>query len=84
MPTCPRAFPKRRPSTSGDVTIPGIADIDYGDYAVRAQINWKPAKSQLIYASFNRGIKGENWSLDTLGAVAAENLKHGPEKLRSE
>ena len=57
--------------------------IDYGDYAARAQVNWKPAQGQLLYAAFNRGIKGGNWSLDPLGAVAPENLKHGPEKLKA-
>ena len=63
--------------------IPGINKIDYGDYAARAQINFKAAEKTLLYAAFNRGIKGGNWSLDPLGGVAPENLKHGPEKLKS-
>jgi iron complex outermembrane receptor protein len=66
-----------------DVAIPGIKTIDYGDYAARAQLNFKPADHTLLYLAWNRGIKGGNWSLDPLGGVAPENLKHGPEKLKS-
>jgi iron complex outermembrane receptor protein len=79
----PEGVPETETFNIDDVPIPGVDDIDYGDYAARAQLNWKPAKGQLLYAAFNRGIKGGNWSLDTLGAVAFENLKHGPEKLKS-
>ena len=64
----------------------GIADldkIDYGDWAARAQVNWKPTDDALLYLSYNRGIKGGNWSLDPLGAVAPDSLKHDPEKLNS-
>jgi iron complex outermembrane receptor protein len=66
-----------------DDVIPGIDKIDYGDYAARAQLNWKPIEHQLLYLAFNRGIKGGNWSLDPLGGVAPENLKHQPEKLKA-
>ena len=65
------------------VPIPNIDTIDYGDWALRAQLNFKPNNDHLLYVSFNRGIKGGNWSLDPLGGVAAENLKHRPEKLNS-
>jgi iron complex outermembrane receptor protein len=72
-----------------DVDNGGIADldeIDYGDWAARAQINWKPTDAALLYLAWNRGIKGGNWSLDPLGAVTAVSfaaLKHDPEKLDS-
>jgi iron complex outermembrane receptor protein len=79
----PEGVPPTETFNIDDLTLPGVDSIDYGDYAARAQINWKPLKGQLLYASFNRGIKGGNWSLDPLGAVAPENLKHGPEKLKS-
>ncbi len=79
----PEGVPEFETFNIDDVAIPGIDDIDYGDYAARAQLNWKPVKGHLLYAAFNRGIKGGNWSLDTLGAVAFENLKHGPEKLKA-
>jgi iron complex outermembrane receptor protein len=64
-----------------DVDIPGIDDIDYGDYAARLQLNFTPAEHTLYYASINRGIKGGNWSLDPLGAVANSSLKHNEEVL---
>jgi len=69
-----------------DIDNGGVADlakIDYGDWAARAQLNWKPTDDALLYLSYNRGIKGGNWSLDPLGAVAPESLKHDPEKLNS-
>jgi iron complex outermembrane recepter protein len=79
----PEGVPATEVFNIADVAIPGIDDIDYGDYAARAQINFKAADKTLLYAAFNRGIKGGNWSLDPLGGVAPENLKHGPEKLKS-
>jgi iron complex outermembrane receptor protein len=63
------------------VGIPGINTIHYGDWAARLQLNWHPMEDTLIYASFARGIKGGNWSLDPLGAVAYSNLKHKNEVL---
>jgi iron complex outermembrane recepter protein len=62
---------------------PGLDTIDYGDYAARAQLNWRATDDTLLYVAFNRGIKGGNWSFDTLGAIADENLKHRPEKLNA-
>jgi iron complex outermembrane receptor protein len=79
----PEGVPPTEVFNIADVAIPGINKIDYGDYAARAQINFKAADKTLLYAAFNRGIKGGNWSLDPLGGVAPENLKHGPEKLKS-
>jgi iron complex outermembrane receptor protein len=79
----PEGVPPTEVFNINDVTIPGIDKIDYGDYAARAQLNWKAAEHQLLYAAFNRGIKGGNWSLDPLGGVAPENLKHAPEKLKA-
>ena len=79
----PEGVPPTETFNIDDVPIPGIDDIDYGDYAARVQLNWKPTDDHLIYVSFNRGIKGGNWSLDPLGGVANENLKHKPEKLRA-
>ena len=80
--TCPRAT-ARRTFNIDDVAIPGIDTIDYGDYAARLQLNFKPVDGTLLYASFNRGIKGGNWSLDPLGGVPDENLKHGEEVLNA-
>ncbi len=66
-----------------NVAIPDIDTIDYGDWAARAQVNWKPTDDALLYLAYNRGIKGGNWSLDPLGAVDPASLKHDPEKLNS-
>ncbi len=66
-----------------DVAIPGVDKINYGDYAARLQLNFKPGKDTLLYAAYNRGIKGGNWSLDPLGGVADENLKHKEEVLQA-
>jgi iron complex outermembrane receptor protein len=79
----PEGVPPTEVFNIDDTGIPGINDIDYGDYAARAQLNWKAAQGQLLYLAFNRGIKGGNWSIDPLGAVAPENLKHAPEKLKA-
>jgi iron complex outermembrane recepter protein len=66
--------------------VPGIDKIDYGDWAGRLQVNFKPVDKQLLYLAFNRGIKGGNWSLDPLGVIAQtspENLKHSQEVLKA-
>lgn len=65
------------------VGIPGIGQIDYEDYAARLQLNFRPSETTLWYLSFNRGIKGGNWSLDPGGAVAPANLKHSEEVLHA-
>jgi iron complex outermembrane receptor protein len=40
----------------------GDDKINYGDVAARAQLNYKPSRDLLFYLSYNRGIKGGNWS----------------------
>ena len=40
----------------------GDDKINYGDVAARAQLNYKPHQDLLFYLSYNRGIKGGNWS----------------------
>lgn len=40
----------------------GDDKINYGDVAARAQLNYKPHRDLLFYLSYNRGIKGGNWS----------------------
>ncbi len=66
--------------------IDGIDQIDYEDYAARLQLNYTTEQGHLLYASYNRGIKGGNWSIDPLGTVAAidpANLRHDEEVLTS-
>jgi iron complex outermembrane receptor protein len=79
----PEAVPPTEVFNIDNVAIPDIDTIDYGDWAGRAQLNWKPSDDALIYLAYNRGIKGGNWSLDPLGVVADFSLKHDPEKLNS-
>ncbi|ODU21944.1 MAG: hypothetical protein ABS87_04340 [Sphingomonas sp. SCN 67-18] len=55
--------------------------IDYGDVAVRAQVNYKPSDDLLVFLSYNRGIKGGNWSPSP--SVDLANFRHKNEVLNS-
>jgi iron complex outermembrane receptor protein len=79
----PQGLPPTEVFNVDSLTTPGIDTIDYGDWAGRVQLNFKPSDDALVYLAYNRGIKGGNWSLDPLGFVAEEDLKHDPEKLNS-
>ena len=57
----------------------GVDEISYGDWAGRFQLNFKPSSNVLLYASFNRGIKGGNWSPNA--AVDIRDFQHGAETL---
>jgi iron complex outermembrane recepter protein len=57
----------------------GVDKIDYGDWAGRFQINYKPSNNVLLYASVNRGIKGGNWSPNA--AVELDEFRHLAETL---
>ena len=59
--------------------LAGHDKISYGDVAARAQLNYKPHQDLLFYLSYNRGIKGGNWS--PAPTVFPENFRHKPEKL---
>jgi iron complex outermembrane receptor protein len=59
----------------------GHDKIDYGDVAARAQLNYKPNDDLLVFASFNRGIKGGNWSPSP--SVDLANFRHKNEVLYS-
>ena len=60
---------------------PGVNRINYGDFAARVSLNWKPSPDTLIFASYNRGIKGGNWTLSP--AITPTNFRHDPETLHS-
>lgn len=69
-----------------DLGMSGLDQIDYDDFAARLQLNYVTQNDTLFYVSWNRGIKGGNWSVDPLGAIAAtnpQNLKHDEEVLYS-
>lgn len=38
-------------------------DVNYSDFALRAQLDWKPNEDLLAYVSFNRGIKGGSYTV---------------------
>jgi iron complex outermembrane receptor protein len=57
----------------------GDDHINYGDVAARAQINYKPHRDLLFYLSYNRGIKGGNWSPSP--NVVIEDFRHKNEVL---
>lgn len=62
-------------------SVPGVNEIDYGDWAARAALNLTPTDDLLLFASYNRGIKGGNWTLSP--AVAANTFRHDEEVLSS-
>jgi iron complex outermembrane receptor protein len=67
-----------------NVPIKDIDKIEYDDYAARLQLNYTMGNGTLLYGSWNRGIKGGNWSIDPLGVVSLvdpANLKHQQEVL---
>ncbi|MCC7461169.1 MAG: TonB-dependent receptor [Gammaproteobacteria bacterium] len=55
--------------------------VDYGDYAARLQLNWKPTSDVLLFTSYNRGIKGGNFN--PAANVQLDNVKHNEEVLHS-
>ena len=59
----------------------GDDHINYGDVAARAQLNYKPHQDLLFYASYNRGIKGGNWSPSPV--VSLPDFRHKNEVLDS-
>lgn len=61
--------------------VPGANRISHGDYATRVSLNYKPNRDTLIFASYNRGIKGGNWTLAP--TVTADLFQHKPETLHS-
>ncbi|MWV27540.1 TonB-dependent receptor [Aurantiacibacter rhizosphaerae] len=68
-------------SAAFETVVPGVNDIDYGDWAARVALSYEPNPDLLLFASWNRGIKGGNWSLGS--DVVAEDFKHGAETLNS-
>ena len=76
-------FPDRTLATDESFASqrPGADRISRGDYAARLSVNFKPNRDTLIFASYNRGIKGGNWTLSP--TVTAELFQHKPETLHS-
>lgn len=60
---------------------PGEDTIDYGDYAARVQLDYRPNQESLYFVAYNRGIKGGNWSPNR--DVSIDNFKHDEEVLHA-
>ncbi|MBU0554981.1 MAG: TonB-dependent receptor [Alphaproteobacteria bacterium] len=61
--------------------VPGVNRERYGDWAARVSLNYQANPDTLLFASWNRGIKGGNWSLSS--SIAPEDFRHRPETLNS-
>lgn len=66
-----------------DPAFAGLNKIDKGDYAARLQLDWRVADHVLLFASYNRGIKGGNWSIAPNGGVDPSDFRHKGETLNS-
>lgn len=60
-----------------------LTDIDYGDYAARVQLDWRATDDTLVFVSWNRGIKGGNWSVLTAPYADQDVFRHDEEVLNS-
>ncbi|MDF8333717.1 TonB-dependent receptor [Novosphingobium cyanobacteriorum] len=61
--------------------VPGVNRDHYGDWAARVSLNYQATPDALLFLSWNRGIKGGNWSLSS--NIAAQDFRHRPETLNS-
>ena len=61
--------------------VPGANRINFGDWAGRLGLNFKPNTDTLLFVSLNRGIKGGNFTLSA--DVTPANFQHRPETLTS-
>jgi len=61
--------------------VPRANRISYGDWAARVGLNYKPSDDTLLFLSWNRGIKGGNWTLSA--DVTPTSFQHKPETLNS-
>jgi len=61
--------------------VPGVNRDVYGDWAARVSLNYQATPDTLLFASWNRGIKGGNWSLSS--NIAPQDFRHRPETLNS-
>ena len=61
--------------------VPGVNREHYGDWAARVSLNYQATPDTLLFASWNRGIKGGNWSLSS--NIDPRDFQHRPETLNS-
>lgn len=63
------------------LVIPGVDRDVYKDWAARVSLNYQATPDTLLFAAWNRGIKGGNWSLSS--NISPADFKHRPETLNS-
>jgi len=56
-------------------------EVDYSDWAGRLQLDWRLNDDTLLYASFNRGIKGGNFAPSA--NVSLDRIRHDEEVLHA-
>ena len=61
--------------------VPGVNEIDYNDWAGRLGVDIEVNERTLVFLSYNRGIKGGNWTLAS--DINANNFRHDEEVLNS-
>jgi iron complex outermembrane receptor protein len=61
--------------------VPGVNEERFDDWAARASLNYQATPDTLLFVSWNRGIKGGNWSLAS--NIQPEDFRHNPETLNS-
>ena len=69
------------PPVPQDKDISDVDEIDYDDWAGRLQLNYTTQNDNLFFVSYNRGIKGGNWSPGR--AISLENFRHDEEVLHA-
>lgn len=61
--------------------VPGVDKEKFDDWAGRVSLNYQATPDTLMFVSWNRGIKGGNWSLSS--NIQAQDFRHRPETLNS-
>lgn len=61
--------------------LPGVNREIYKDWAARVSLNYQMTPDTLLFAGWNRGIKGGNWSLSS--NINPADFRHRPETLNS-
>ena len=61
--------------------VPGVNKENFDGWAARASLNYQVTNDTLLFLSWNRGIKGGNWSLSS--NINPRDFHHRPETLNS-
>lgn len=61
--------------------VPDVDIINFNNWAARVALEWQPNNDTLLFASWNRGIKGGNWTL--ADNIEPSDFQHDEEILNS-